>query len=335
MRKLATIRQVAEVAPIEGADLIERARVDGWWCVTKKGELKAGDACCYCEVDSLLPPKEPFLFMESKGRKKTVFEGKEVEGYRLRTIKLRGQISQGLALPLSSFPDLPTIEIGADLSEYLGVIKYEAPVPACLTGEVKGSFPVYIPKTDEERCQNCIETLSLYEGREFSMTEKVDGTSATFYKHVGAFGVCGRNWELKETESNLYWRMARLYKLEEKIPDGVAIQAEIIGEGVQGNPLKLKGQQVRLFYVYSIPQMEYFSTEEMLGWAQRLGVESVPYLGKLTLNHTVDQLLEMANRNSSLNSNCIAEGIVFRLDAPGPKVSFKAISNVYLLKEKS
>jgi RNA ligase (TIGR02306 family) len=334
MRKLATIRQIAEVAPIENADQIERVRIDGWWCVSKKNEFKAGDSCCYFEVDSLLPTVEPFLFLENKGRKKTILEGKEIEGYRLKTIKLRGSISQGLALPLSSFSGLPTTELGADVSEYLNVIKYEAPIPACLTGEVKGSFPGFIPKTDEERVQNLLDLLPLHKGHEFSMTEKVDGTSATYYKHQGEFGVCGRNWELRETEANLYWRMARLYKLEEKLPDGIAIQAEIIGEGVQANPLKIQGQQLRLFYVYSITSSEYFSTNEMMDWAQRLEIEHVPYLGTLTFEHTVEQLLEMANRNSSINKDRGAEGIVFRLNASGPKISFKSISNKYLLKNE-
>lgn len=202
--------------------------------------------------------------------------------------------------------------------------------------DISVGFPnnIYTNGILSHNCQNIMGLIEQYKGHEFSMTEKVDGTSATYYKYQGVFGVCGRNWELKETEANLYWRMARLYKLEEKLPEGIAIQAEIIGESVQKNPLKIKGQQLRLFYVYSITSAEYFSTNEMMEWAQRLGIEHVPYLGTLTLDHTVDQLLEMANRNSSINKDCVAEGIVFRLKASGPKISFKSISNKYLLKNE-
>lgn len=104
MRKLARIQQIAEVAPIEGADAIERVRVQDWWCVSKRGEFKAGDLCVYFEIDSLLPMTEQFAFLANRGTRKSELEdGTIVEGYRLKTIKLRGQLSQGLALPISSF----------------------------------------------------------------------------------------------------------------------------------------------------------------------------------------------------------------------------------------
>jgi RNA ligase (TIGR02306 family) len=334
MRKLATIRQISEVAPIVGGDMIERARVDGWDVVIRRGELKPKDLCVFFEIDSFLPTTESFLFLERNGRKKMIYEGKEVEGYRLRTCKLRGQISQGLALPLSSFPNLSTTELGADVSEELGVIKYEAPIPACLSGEVKGAFPSWISKSDEERLQNILDILVTHKGKQFTVTEKVDGTSGTFYRYNGDFGVCGRNWELKESETNLYWRIAKKYDLVNKVPEGMAFQGEIIGEGVQKNKLKIKGQELRLFYVYLIPQAQYLSTGHMIEMGKIYGIESVPLVATITLDHTVEQLLEMANRKSLINPNAMAEGLVFRLNEPGPKISFKVISNKYLLKDE-
>jgi len=334
MRKLATIRQISEVAPIVGGDMIERARVDGWDVVIRRGELKPKDLCVFFEIDSFLPTTESFLFLERNGRKKMIYEGKEVEGYRLRTCKLRGQISQGLALPLSSFPNLSTTELGADVSEELGVIKYEAPIPACLSGEVKGAFPSWISKSDEERLQNILDILVTHKGKQFTVTEKVDGTSGTFYRYNGEFGVCGRNWELKESETNLYWRIAKKYDLVNKVPEGMAFQGEIIGEGVQKNKLKIKGQELRLFYVYLIPQAQYLSTGHMIEMGKIYGIESVPLVATITLDHTVEQLLEMANRKSLINPNAMAEGLVFRLNEPGPKISFKVISNKYLLKDE-
>ncbi len=115
----------------------------------------------------------------------------------------------------------------------------------------------------------------------------------------------------------------------------MAFQGEIIGEGVQGNKLKIKGQELRLFYVYLIPQAQYMSTGHMIEMAKLYGIESVPLVGTMTLDHTAEQLLEMANRKSLINPNAMAEGIVFRLNEPGLKVSFKAISNAYLLKEEA
>src|SRR3989339_47632 len=128
MRKLATIRLIEEVLPIEGADAIEKVRIGGWWVVARKNEFKPGDKCVYFEIDSLLPPLPQYAFLEKAGKKKTLFEGRDYEGYRIKTIKLRGQISQGLALPVASFPGIPD-ELGADVSEKIGVVKYEATVP--------------------------------------------------------------------------------------------------------------------------------------------------------------------------------------------------------------
>ena len=338
MRKLATLRQIDEVQPIPNADAIGKVRLGGWWCVAKKGEFQPGDKCVYFEIDSLLPPVEPFLFLEKGGRKKMLVEGREREGYRLKTVKLRGQISQGLALPLSAFAGKISLDapVGEDVTELLGVVKYEPPVPACLTGEVKGPLPGVIPKTDEERIQNCPGMLEEYRGRSFSVTEKLDGTSATFYKYQGRFGVCGRNWEYLETELNLYWRMARKYGLAEKVPEGYAWQCEIIGESVQGNPLRIKGQEARLFYVFHINEHRYLEVSEMVDLAQASGIPYVPIIETaFILQHTMEQLLDLANRKSQLNPNREAEGLVFRLNHSAQKVSFKVISNPYLLQSGS
>lgn len=337
MRRLATIRVIDEVQPIPDADAIEKVRLGGWWCVCKKGEFKPGDKSVYFEIDSLLPPVEPFTFLEKGGRKRTLYEGKEYEGYRLRTVKLRGQISQGLALPLGLFAGKieGSIPVDEDLSDQLGIVKYEPPVPVNLKGEVKGPMPGYIPKSDEERLQNCVDILTTHRGASFSVTEKLDGTSATFYKYRGGFGVCGRNWEYKEDEENLYWRMARKYGLAERIPDGHALQCELIGEGVQGNPLKIKGQEARLFYAFQIDEHKYLETQEMIALGQSLGIATVPLVeGRFVLNHSAEQLLEMANRKSLLNPTCDCEGLVFRLNGAESKVSFKVISNRYLLKHE-
>lgn len=148
-RKLASIRKVENVIPIEGADMIEVSVVGGWKVVTKKGEFKPGDLAIYCEVDSFLPIKEEFEFLRKSSYKKMG----EQEGFRLKTIRLRGQLSQGLLLPASQ-EVLSLYKEGDDVTELLGIVKYEPPIPAELAGKVKGMFPSFLRKTDEERIQN-------------------------------------------------------------------------------------------------------------------------------------------------------------------------------------
>ena len=164
-RKLATIRKVADVEPIPGADSIECLTVDGWKLVSGKDNFKVGDLCIYFEIDSFLPVREEFEFLRKNGFKSTKNLG---DGFRLKTIRLRGQISQGLSLPLADFFSQDKkgwyyisegenlyIDEGSDVTEYLGVKKYEKPIPANMMGRAKGNFPIFIHKTDQERLQNC------------------------------------------------------------------------------------------------------------------------------------------------------------------------------------
>ncbi len=144
-RKLASIQEVRELNPIEGADKIERVSINSWNVVSEKGNFNVGDKCVYFEIDSFLPINDTFEFLRKSSYKKLA---DDTEGFRLRTIKLRGQVSQGLALPLHIFEsyNLP-LEVGTDVSELLGVIKYDPPLPAELAGKAKGNFPSFIPNS--------------------------------------------------------------------------------------------------------------------------------------------------------------------------------------------
>ncbi len=336
MRKLVTIEKILEKKPIEGADRIEAVRVRDWWVVSKKDEFKTGDLCIYFEIDSFLPTRPEYDFLlKGSSPKKMIVDGQEKEGIRLKTIKLRGQISQGLVMPISSFPvDLKVQdiwEVGTDITEKLGVIKYEIPMPAELSGKVKGYFPGFIPKTDEERIQNMSKVLSSY-----YVTEKLDGTSTTYYKKDGVFGVCSRNLELVEGDTT-QWRLAKQYDLINKLPDNFAIQCELIGESIQKNPLKIKGQDIYCFNVYKIDWKKYLSYEDFIGFCKSLGVKTVPIINdNFSLPATVDEILKYAEGKSLLNSNVEREGIVVRpkieMELNGQRLSFKAISNSYLLK---
>jgi RNA ligase (TIGR02306 family) len=333
-RKLASIRKISDIQPIEGADMIELAIVDGWKVVVAKNvNHKVGDLVVYCEIDSFLPIKEEFEFLR-KGSYKKMVDG--TEGFRLRTIKLRGQVSQGLILPIHTLPLLEMVHEGQDVTEMLGIVKYEPPIPAELAGKVKGLFPSFLRKTDEERIQNLSGDIETWKDKTFYVTEKLDGSSATFYYKDGEFGVCSRNLELLETEDNTFWKFSRQVDLENKMRDfdiNISLQGELIGEGIQGNPYKIKGQTVRFFNLFDIDLQEYHNLSMFEGVCNRFGVEMVPILNKhFDMFDTVEDILEYAEGKSVLNPNFDREGVVIRsLDR---KISFKAISNKFLLNEK-
>ena len=372
-RKLATIQKIREIRPIEGADAIELAIINNWQVVVAKNVgHKPGDWVVYCEIDSFLPVREEFEFLRKSSFKKMG----DQEGFRLKTIKLRGQISQGLVLPiavlegpeemkigisqqpagdqlqLGPYDDALVIEEGADVSSILDIVKFEPPIPAQLAGKVKGYFPSFIRKTDEERVQNLTKEYEGWKDRAFYVTEKLDGSSATFYFKDGVFGVCSRNLELAEPEEefipgtvmcedgverpkqeNSFWKVAREMDLKSKLETlgyNICLQGELIGEGIQKNPYKFKGQAVYFFNAFNIDTQEYLGFEEFVKLTAELSLPTVPILKTdFTLPDTIDQLLTYAEEKSFLNPSFDREGVVIR--SHDRKISFKAISNKFLL----
>lgn len=375
-RKLASIRKISDIQPIEGADLIELAIVDGWKVVVgKEVGHKVGDFVIYCEVDSFLPIREEFEFLRKSSYRKMI----DQEGFRLKTIKLRGQVSQGLIIPLSILegeeedeklgylqtPEGPiyqlgpydgalVIEEGADVTAMLNIVKWDPPMPAELAGVAKGNFPSFIPKTDEERIQNLAKNYDKMKDQKYYMTEKLDGSSSTFYVRDGEFGVCSRNLDLCRPEpfvegvvmcddgverpkkENTFWKVARELNIEENMVDmgrNLAIQGEIIGEGIQGNPYRIKGQTLRVYNAFDIDTQEYLGFEQLKVTSRALCLEMVPVIDEeFTLPETIDELLKFAEGKSTLNGSAEREGYVIR--SHDMKTSFKVISNNFLLKEK-
>ena len=343
-RKLATIRKITNITPIEGADKIELVTVGGWKVVAAKDvNHKIGDLVVYCEIDSFLPIKEEFEFLRKSSYKK-LSDG--TEGFRLKTIKLRGQVSQGLILPIKElsifqFASSSNLSEGDDVTNILGITKYEPPIPAELAGKVKGGFPHFIPKTDEERVQNLskeYDEWKLQSKHKFYVTEKLDGSSATYYIKDGVFGVCSRNLELLETEGNTFWKVARDLDLENKMKSlnmNISLQGELIGEGIQGNPYKIKGQTVRFFTGFDIDKFERISFTQLVVMLMELNLQYVPVLNDefgFVLPDTIEGMLEYAENKSQLNENTEREGVVVR--SMDGTISFKAISNKFLLSEK-
>jgi len=347
MRKLVTIRKVKELKPIDGADRIEVAVVDGWNVVVKKGEFNAGDLCVYFEIDSLIPraPWNDFLVSNNKFN----------EPVRLRTVKLRGQISQGLALPLDAgvLPyDSGLAKEGDDITDAIGVEKYEPPIPASLGGDYSGKIPYSV--TDEERIQNIPDIINEFKNREVYITQKIDGTSTTFGIKDGNFIVAGRNWAFKEGVQNTYWDMAHKYDMERRLRElgeatgyEWAVQGETYGEGIQKNRLGIKGHEFAIFNVIrnGIKVGMYDADHENYPhWYSALHPDFVPhvrclYKGPFTWA-SVEELLAYADEHKYPNG-AQGEGIVIRpvvpfycstLNTQNP--SFKVISNKFLSKNK-
>jgi RNA ligase (TIGR02306 family) len=350
VRKLASVQTVNAVEPIANADAIEKVRVLGWWIVVRKGEHRPGDKVVYCEIDSLLPERPEFEFLRASSFRpaRTDPEGGVTlpAGFRIKTVKLRGQVSQGICFPLSVLPGGTPAEEGADVSEVLGVRKWEPPLPVGMGGKVKGGFPGFLPKTDETRVQVLEPVLQRHRGKTFYVTEKLDGASFTAFLRQGEFGICSRNlWMDEADESNILVRVARGLKLEEKLRAArerlgfdLAVQAEVIGPGIQKNKYGLKAVTLRVFNVLNVNAHRLLDHGAMLEVLAGLGLESVPQLGTVVLNHTVDELVAFSEGGSVLNPQVQREGVVLRPaveehdEDVGGRLSFKVINPKFLLK---
>jgi RNA ligase (TIGR02306 family) len=337
IRKMATIRKIDELRLIPDADSIETAVIGGWTVVVKRGEFVAGDLAVYCEIDSWIPTHlAPFL---SKGREPLEFNG--IKGERLRSVRLRKQLSQGLLLPMSCLTDFGAdLWEGADVSETLGVIKYDAPVSAQLAGDAVGLFPGWIPKTDQERIQNLTNELAEWRTQDLTweVTEKLDGSSMTVFVRDEEEGVCSRNLQLRKNVTNTLWQVALREQIIEKIRASgrnLAMQGEIIGEAIQGNRYKVLGQQFLVFDIYDIDEGRYLTPVERTMFVTERNIKHVPVLRaafSIDAQKVNDLLFTAEGKTVMLENGPEREGVVFKCNSS--QVSFKVISNSFLLREK-
>jgi RNA ligase (TIGR02306 family) len=241
------------------------------------------------------------------------------------------------------------LEIGTDVTALLNVTKYEPVVPAHLSGMVKGNFPSFLHKTDEVRLQSEPNVLveASNKGLVLIGTLKMHGTSFTAYRRDDEFGVCSRNLNLKETEDNAHWKMARKLKLEEILHSedrNLCIQGEMVGPGIQANRLGLKEIDLYLFNLYDIDSGKYLNREDLIGFGKKHNIKIVDtvhiiQLGNDVVPKSVDYFLSIANE-LNYNNGTPAEGIVWRpavetySDVLKGRLSFKTISNRFLEKYK-
>lgn len=360
MRKLATIRTIAEIRPIPEADRIEVAQIDGWEVIiSKKDNFSQGDKVVYIEIDSKMPATPEYEFLKSRK-------------YVVKTIKMRGQISQGLVLPLAVLPP-GNYKVGDDVTEILGITKHdpEAEQESTVISEnkkksrnpiikflmrfkwfrkiylkpsVKDTFPNWIKKTDEERIQNMTRLFEKLKRDKtvLSVTEKVDGTSATFFlKKVGKnkyeFGVCSRNKRLVTEDNSYYWNVARKFKIKETLQtligglDWIVLQGEITGEGIQGNKYPMDGGE--RFWAFNLISPEgKLTTEEMQRILLHYGIYTVPIFDDkfvIPEDWEISDLVHYVQGKSQIYPR-EREGCVFR--NVEQNISFKCINPEFLIK---
>lgn len=330
-KPMAIVTRILAVDPILGADSIESVKVLGWKCVTKKSEFNVGDLCVYFVIGTCFPELyERTLFLEGKP---------------LKTKKLRGCISQGLVAPLTWLQDfnvdIGTLTEGQDVTALFNIRKYVEAEESQVYKPGKGRNPSYFPRTDEERVQNIPEILQELKEKnsDIVITRKEDGCSATFVLKDGEVIVCGRN-VIQDDPATPYFKVERRLRIGEKmlaLGRNLAVQGEIVGPNVQCNRLKLPELTFKVFYIYDIDAYEFLAHEEMKAVAASLELETVPVLYKgpaaaATMLESLDSLLAYAD-TIEYAPKTPAEGVVVKVNGRTPtRVSFKAISNKFLLK---
>lgn len=338
MRKLASLQTVKHVRAIDGADAIEAIGILGWECVAKKGEFRQGDSCVYFEIDSLLPEEPRYEFL-----RKSSFKA-DLGKFRLRTVRLRKQLSQGLALPVELFPEASGLLVGSDLTDVLGVEKYEPPIPVQIAGHTR-TFRWPIPKTDEIRVQqnddyHFIEGLT---GKPYYISLKLDGTSCTFIidPKDGEYHACGRNYSYIPTSDHSFWKVNDRYGIEvglRSLGGSLAVQGEIVGPGIQCNRLGLSEVDFYAFTIVDTGSQQRLPLGEALAVAGTLGIPFVPILERGdSFSYSMANLLEKAKGRyrdhfPGAKESQEREGIVIRSICGS--ISFKAISNDFLLKDE-
>ncbi len=313
--KLASIETITEIRAHPNADRLELAKVLGWQTIVKKGEFKVGDNIVFVPIDTILPDAPWSAFLK-----------KGDSPIRLRTIKLRGEYSQGLVLPRSVLPECAqSWHVGADVGGELGIRKFEKEIPACLSGVMRSTFPTFlVSKTDEDNGLSHPAIVAEVLRRPVSVTQKLDGSSCTIIVENGIVThVCSRNMSLEESETNAFWKVAR--KGNWAGFTGV-VQGELMGPGVQGNQLGLTEPTL---YVFQIREEGRWNPPDK---AFMLGYQRVPFLGVLE-NATLEELQRIADEQKLPNGEP-AEGVVVRpTDYPasgvGRPLGFKIINRNY------
>jgi RNA ligase (TIGR02306 family) len=308
--KLASIEIIKNIRKHPNADSLDLAEILGWQVIVQKDLHNEGDSVVFITIDSIIPNVSwSESFQDKKNPDKQI---------RIKNIKLRGEYSSGIVLPISKFPELKDAVIGQDVTTQLGVVKYVKELPANLSGETVGYFPTqFASKTDEDNGLNDLELVKcVLDHPSITITQKIDGSSISLIVENGELTqVCSRNLSKKETEGSTFWKAAR--KLNIPIGWNGVIQGELTGNGIQRNQLKLNDIKIFVFQIYV--NETYMSYETMKTFCENeLNCDVVPLLYTLIKESSygiwldpLKKLQELADKQK-YSSGLDAEGIVVR-----------------------
>lgn len=309
---------VPTIAPHPNADALEIARIEGWQCVIRKGEFLPGTPVLYLRIDTLLPitifhpEKYPYMKFTKKNSR-----GEDC--HVLKTLRLRGEVSQGL---LVAVPDGCDTTNSDELDAILGIERWEPPVPSHMEGDAVKEPSLFEKYT---KITNGNDSIHAFEGMDVVITEKIHGSSfrAGFVLDGEVLGyVVGSHNTAKDPEgTNLYSRIAREYlpentlrtflntTFDRPITRNFIVFGEVYGSKVQDLTYGCKPgeQQLRVFDV--LVDGEYLPWGEVEKIAASLGLRTVPVLGQGRYN--LQRVLEHRDGMSTL-ANHVREGVVVR-----------------------
>ena len=362
-RKLASVVEIESCEPIPETDRLSVAKMvgKGWQVVVGRDEFKKGDLCVYFEIGSYLDARDRrFAFLKDQCFRKIVSKSGTVlrEGHRIETISRGGVISQGLLMPVDAFLEIEDPEVGDDVTLLLKVESFnevsEQLCPAtgaARSGDAMCPFPAMIPMTGEEPLQNLGDWFQTMKGSEWQVTQKHDGMSCTIaysptIDHKNPVIVCSRNQRLKSVSEtgivSIYWQMAMKYKIVEKLKrlyddsDGyveLALQGEIVGHGINGNRNRENEYKFLMFRAWRIQEWRFYQPEHLIQLCDYWGIPHVNvvkdrfrFFDEIT---TMEDALKFAEGKTPEGNE--REGLVCKSVDRNPLISFKLVSNKYLL----
>lgn len=329
-----SIEKVKNVQAHSNADRLDIATLKGidFSFVVAKDTLKSGDLVVYFPIDSLLP----MWIVETMGLVGKLSHGKvptdntERLQNRVKTVKLRGEISQGvMARPSDLYiPDKLIFE-GSDLTDYLEVEKYEAPVIVSSAGNLV-RLPEGVAVYDIEGFERHPDVFELLLNQRVFITEKVEGSNFAVYYDGKKPIVCQRNYAIEPIEGKFHdwWKVYYRnfapviddifhfydydYKSRGETIKWIVVRGEMVGPGIQGNYYKTFDHTVLVFDIeINGKPLDY---DDFMNLCAALLIKIVPFLGVGTLREMLDgkTIKEFSNGRSLLLNDALREGIVVK-----------------------
>lgn len=340
-RKLVSIQQITNIEPIKWADRIEKANILGFQVVVPKGMYSKNEPVVFFQADSFLPIEDRYSFLEKSSYVNDAFLG---PGYRIKVSKLKGVVTEGLVMSLEDFPELNDMSvIGADITDVLGVRKWERPESMTDLGTIKGAKPSFVRTTDEIRLQEDTALLDELRGKPYYISTKIDGTSVSIACVNREIFATTRKMNIVDDGKSRIWKYIHDKKVDENVLEyciensvDLIVQGELAGPKIQNNRLRLNKDEWFVFNVFSydskLRELKLLGLDESMTVAAELGVRFVPLedIGQ-NFNYSFEELKEKAG--GLYSSGQEKEGIVVRPMTPfyseklGKEFSFKVLND--------